>query len=43
VIGLQSLEAGLAGPLDPAPTGVLRVDLAHEEDLVPDASQSLAD
>ena len=42
VVGLQALQAGLAGSLDPAPAGILRINLADEENLVPDAREHLA-
>ena len=38
-IGLEATKAGLAGSLDPAAPGVLRIGLADQEDLVAKAGQ----
>ena len=43
MVGLQALQARLAGALDPAAARILGVDLADQEDLIADAGQGLAE
>lgn len=43
MVSLQTLQAGLAGALDPTPARVLRINLTDQENLVAQAGQGFAE